>query len=228
MMESAVKHCLAALVATVLVARVLASSRVPDSAASKLLERYNRGEYEAVVAELVRSGDIISIRNDLDRTASAWAEMPGLGDVGRRRLVAATFGLEVARAQLETEWQAVHSLVETGCEIVRRSPPGPSEQLWQLASVALAEGAMDAPLLLDGRHHLAHASSRFPTEPRFRLAKVVMDEVFVDREVRGEDLYPISVSTRARQSIVGSSYKTLFDVPGITAEAHLRAGRSAH
>jgi tetratricopeptide (TPR) repeat protein len=225
MMATAMKHWLAVLGATtVLGATLPASSRPPDSATRDLLERYDRGDYDSVAAELAQSPHISSIRKDLDHSASAWAEMPAVGDVGRRRVVVATFGLEVARAQLETEWQAVRSLIETGCEIVRRNPPGLSERLWQLASVALAEGGMDAPLLLTGQHHLSHASASFPTEPRFRLAKIVMDEMFIDREARGEDLYPISLSTRARQSIVATSYKTLFDVPAIGAEAHLRAG----
>ena len=143
----------------------------------ELLDRYDRGEFDAVVQSLVTAREVEGLRKDLEKSGLKWTMAAGPAAEPRRRLVAATLALEFANARLEDEWQKLRSLVEWGCELLRRGPPSDSERTWQLASLAVAQGALDSHILfkLSGPgksyNHLAHARERFPDEPRLAFAE---------------------------------------------------------
>ena len=142
-----------------------------------LLDRYDRGEFDAVVETFLKLRDVGNLREDLERNGPMWASAGGSGDEPRRRLVAATMALELANARLDDQWKELRSLVEWGCQLLRRGPPSEGERNWQLASLAVSEGALDTPMLFKvsgttkSYGHLAHTRTRFPDEPRFVFAE---------------------------------------------------------
>jgi hypothetical protein len=82
-----------------------------------------------------------------------------------------------------TYWEAPARLLEWGCEQLRRRPtPTAAERVWQLASIAVAERAEDFEFLLGYSkppqfhypaspiEHAVHLQSRFPANPRIKLA----------------------------------------------------------
>jgi hypothetical protein len=88
-------------------------------------------------------------------------------------------------------WAFGRNLIGWGCQLLRSGTAEPGERLWHLAAVALAQGMRDQELLVGtgietdasrwwlaerASGHLVHARSRFPDEPRFRLAQVVAEE----------------------------------------------------
>jgi tetratricopeptide (TPR) repeat protein len=111
----------------------------------------------------------------------------------RRVLVAAAFALEMQHIRAERGgWTRSDGdppctgacVLEWACALLlSRGEPDADERTWMLASVALAGGVRDwgflqSPLTPPGprtqpRGHLLHAQSRFPDEPRFKLARAV-------------------------------------------------------
>ena len=86
----------------------------------------------AVVREISAEQSLSSLNSALRRDGVAWMLARGAGDANRRRLVAATFALDVAGAGLLTEPQDVPPLVEWGCEQVRKRLPTDAE--WEYAA----------------------------------------------------------------------------------------------
>jgi len=228
-------------------------SAAPTSAPAgtlALLDRYERGEHEAVFAELVRAGDATAVLKDLQSSGSAWIQARGSAEVRRRQLVAASFALEAAVPHLWPE--DVDPLVEWGCELMRKrgSAADAPEHLWQLASVAIFGRARDdgrlvtragpgAPL---GSHvppprraidHIAHAEQRIPEEPRFRLAEAMLAATLADTEPP-RDAPWISTAQlprnsdgamrRARAAQAIQLFEPLIEVPALRAEAEVRLG----
>jgi tetratricopeptide (TPR) repeat protein len=166
-------------IAAVLAVSLLSQARPSPPTALALLDQYERGEYDAVVRAFLAARDVGALRSQLETKGAAWATAVGVGTPveGRRRLVAATMALELANARLEDEWRELRPLVEWGCQLLRPNTPGAAERLWQLAAVAVSEGALDTGVLFKlggptkSYGHLAHAKARFPNEPRFALAE---------------------------------------------------------
>lgn len=75
------------------------------------LDRYSRGEFAAVAAELAALDDFGDLLGDVKRDGPAWIAAGPPDDRARRRLAAATFALEAARAAEHTEWKWVHRVV---------------------------------------------------------------------------------------------------------------------
>ena len=110
-----------------------------------------------------------------------------------RSLVAAAFALEMQYVRAERGgWTRSEGeppctgacVLEWACALLQsRAAPDAFERTWLLASVALAGGVRDwaflqSPLSPPGprtqtRGHLVHAMTRFPDEPRFRLARAI-------------------------------------------------------
>jgi tetratricopeptide (TPR) repeat protein len=140
------------------------------------LDRYAHGEFDAVVTELKGRRNFDGVLEELRLGGEAWVTAGPETERARRRLAAATFALEAARAAEYIDWkrvirldawvdekEKVHAkegadrvywnapplLVEWGCALLRQEPkPPPIERIWHLASVAVAQGAGDMEFLV--------------------------------------------------------------------------------
>ena len=92
------------------------------------------------------------------------------GDTARRRLIVATYSLELLHATLDTEWRTFEGLIERHCDAFRKGPsPRPPNgrgfsRPWRWP------GASRRQTRAPGSH-LTHAEARFPDEPRFKIAR---------------------------------------------------------
>lgn len=214
-----------------------------------LLDRYERGEHEAVLRVVVVSGDVSGVRKDLERRGLGWTEGRGAAETGRRRLVAATFALEIAQFY---RWpEDLDPLIEWGCQLLRRNQESNvPDRLWFLASVAIYGRARDdgglvtraGPGAARGQRllplpravdHVAHARQRYPDEPRFRFAAAMLVAVLADSEpsrdvgwITSDKLFRNSEAAvrRARASQAIQMFEELIPVPALRAEAQLRIG----
>jgi tetratricopeptide (TPR) repeat protein len=73
--------------------------------ATDLLDRYFRGEFEAVIATLGQVSDFDDLLKQLKQDGPAWIDAGGAAARERRELAAATLALEVARLGQWTEWK---------------------------------------------------------------------------------------------------------------------------
>lgn len=145
---------------------------VPD-----LLDRYLRGEFDAVVAHLETLNDFRPILKGLQDEGPKWIDAGGAAERERRELTAATFALEAARVDEWNEWKdrsltpvylaqpcgpdgktprvpevlvwkPPPLLIVWGSNVFRReTKPGPIERWWQLAAVSVAQRAEDFEFL---------------------------------------------------------------------------------
>src|SRR5262245_2499074 len=159
-----------------------------------LLDQYALGNIGAAATLAERPGVDRSVRAFEDQ-ARRWIEA-NRANIGRRRLIAATFALEVASRWVGggINWAWGSRLITWGCIQLRNNPvPEPAERLWHLAAVAIISGADDWHLLTGrtwpkgqapriGRDpfqqepllgHISHAQARFPSEPRFVMAAAI-------------------------------------------------------
>jgi hypothetical protein len=164
------------IIAALISASAVSQTQPTPPAAVTLLDQYDRGEFDAVVQAFARVRDPDALRKDLEKAGQAWTAARGPALEPRRRLVAATVGLEFAHARMTDQWLTLRSLVEWGCQLMATGAPSEAERLWQQASIALAGGMLDDALLFDARtglrtyRHLSHAEKRFPLDPRVRFA----------------------------------------------------------
>jgi len=220
----------------VLLLSVLAGSAAPQAQAPRavdLLDRYRRGDFARIVADLTALPHqaLPSIAVDLKTNAPGWI-VGSTADVERRRLAAASVAREIATVGLETEWSTLRDLVEFGCRLVRENTAGPAEHAWFTASIALAQGGFDSGLLVSSRH-IAHANGRFPKDRAFAFAQAVV----IQSEIADGGAASYSVSTSAnsdaprldpRRANRAASIQNLDnfgnDAGPIGAEANIRIG----
>lgn len=173
--------CVVALVVSGHVAPALATQA--SSPATTWFNRYRTGNRPEMVAAIaaIADADIDVVLRDVRRRAAEWVRQGRSTD--RARLDVATFLLEVAGARLETDWRAVRDIVEMACRLIEPvAADVDGVKQWHLAALALAQGAADTALLLShgteekvpAFDHLAHSARKFPAEPRFQLADVVV------------------------------------------------------
>jgi len=139
------------------------------------LDRYAHGEFDAVVTEFKGRKNFDGVLEELRLGGEAWVNAVPEPERARRRLAAATFALEAARAAEYVDWKRVIRLdawsddkgytakegadrvywnappllVEWGCALLRQEPKPPAiERIWHLASVAAAQGAGDIEFLI--------------------------------------------------------------------------------
>jgi tetratricopeptide (TPR) repeat protein len=181
--------------AVVGLAMVLAASpaaqreRASAPAIHDLLDRYDRGEFAAAVKAGATLPDLAEWKEAFPTAARAWIDQSP-SNAARRRLVAAGLALEVARDRYERDaasWTELRHVVEWACtEVAREAQPPPGEQAWQRASVALGQRVIDPWWLGLGPgfgNHLEHAWQRFPHDPRFALASVVIGTRQADTDI---------------------------------------------
>ena len=157
---------------------VAAMSHAPAGppTAVDLLDRYDRGDRDAVIEVFKGATDAVSIRNDIEKNGAAWAAAAGPAREPHRWLVATTMALELANSRMHDKWLKLRELVEWGCQLLRRGPPTEGERLWQRASIAVAEGALDSEVLfnlessLRTYSHASHAQRRFAAERALPLS----------------------------------------------------------
>ena len=214
-----------------------------------LLDAYYRGDQARAVADLRTASEIERLRSELKREGSEWVRVPEPSEARRRRLAAAAFALELTQFY---RWpEDVDPLVEWGCQLLRQDvQPVEVERSWFRASVAIFTRARDDGILVTRggsiadrgyrlpplprqADHVAHARTRFPDEPRFVLAGVILFAGGADTEpardadwVSTGDLPKESLEAwrreRAAQAI--NLFERLLQVPDLKAEAHLRIG----
>jgi tetratricopeptide (TPR) repeat protein len=183
------------------------------------------------------------------REGAAWVRSGP--DTTRRRLAAASFALEFTHARLETDWRALVTLLEWGCEQLRGGPPTESERTWQLAVLAVSGRAGDFGRLQIGpgpewavgpitridlatlreyagkTGHLSHAIARFPDEPRVLLATARLSfgrfegEPTRNEKVTSVDLKGFRRTGRLRALAYLDAIRAH---PALELEAHMRAG----
>jgi tetratricopeptide (TPR) repeat protein len=207
-----------------------------------LLERYERGDHDAVVAEMTAVADAGAFARDLQRAAGAWIAAPRATPetIERRRLVAATLALELGEAHLDADWGHLRATLEWACALLRKGRAAPVERVWHLALVALAGGASDEPLLVYrppplspdpvvrrrflSYAHADHAARRFPGEIRFRFAEAVADGLPGLAEPKRDAAARIGNHERDAGEAAIRGLKKFADDSVVGPEAHLRIG----
>ncbi len=179
-----------------------------------LLSDYDRGQFQTVVRAMrdlperpAVVGGTDGVR--LDPLFLEWEQLAprwiAAGDPGRRRMVAASFALELANARAASQWYLRYPFVAWACGLLRASPAShPAGRWWHLAAIAVLEDNEDWPHVMGGlwtqaraatylrrspkqffgdadreeaiTGHLAHARLAVPDEPRWRLAEVHYEE----------------------------------------------------
>lgn len=144
--------------------------------AADLFEYYESGEFDLVKEALDRAakGDLGIVLDALKRDGRKWIEADGPEWRDRRRLMASTLALETAHASLDRGWAASRGLIEWGATELAKAPPSPEERDWQLAALALCEGALDT-ITIDVQ--LKRMERRVPGEPRILLGRAFLEEI---------------------------------------------------
>lgn len=216
---------------------VAAPSAQPDRIAA-MLDQYSSGHFADVAASFEQTTDFGAVLTGLQQSGPAWIAAGGAADAPRRQLAAATFALEAARAGELERWKLVQKfmglpniywhppaqLVEWGCTLLRANPvPRPSERVWHLAALAVADRVVDSEFLVgspwedranprDEIKQLEHAVARFPNERRFALAQGIAAEW---------GLFP---TPRSGAKETQQIFDTLKDDEQVGAEARVRLG----
>lgn len=152
-----------------------------------------------------------------------------------RRRVLTTFALEVAAVGSTRHAGPAGRLVEWACAYVRtHAPLNEFDAAWQLAALAVLEGGIDSHALSE---HVSHARPVFPSDPRLRLARGIVEEQFnapAEAYVRGETAATQQRAREAAAHAEGESYRASERAlarfqeaaadDAVHAEALLRAG----
>jgi len=230
-----------AIIMAAAVAGAAARPQAGPRDAMALLDRYARGEFDAVVTAIAPVKDFEPIYRDLKANAPKWIEAGG-ADRERRRLAAATFAMEAARIGSASDWKEVRMfmrleniywkppslLLEWGCRLMREAPaPTTNEHAWQMAALSVAGHAEDYEFLIGSPWeerankkseilHLEHAIARFPEDRRLLLAQGIAAELRLyprPRNAGGEEAQAI--------------FDNLKDDPEVGAESRMRLGAIA-
>jgi hypothetical protein len=215
-----------------------------------MLENYSTGRHADAVAQLQKANELQRLLREFRGAADSWITSAAPPESQYRRATAAVLFLEAGRVAIESpiaygEWR---KHVEHYCDVVRnRAFSQPFERRWLLASVALLHGARDAVLLAgeqtdpqaySSTHgHASHALRRFPDEPRFALAPVIVrrevnlvanrpgtpPRFLVPQLARLPDFGLVDVSEKKLAATIGDLTRLAAD-PVVGPEARLRLG----
>lgn len=119
-------------------AAALRVSALAPARAAELFAQYDRGDYPAVDRTLATFSGSVTNWYEFQEAAAAWVAEGSAPAQVRRRLIAATAGLEIAYVQ-RSSWDFTAMLIEAGCELLREDPPGAAERWWHLAAIGLAQ-----------------------------------------------------------------------------------------
>jgi tetratricopeptide (TPR) repeat protein len=146
---------------------------VGPSAITALLDSYLSGAFDTAVSAAAAASDFDAILDALKRDGASWIDAAGLAAAPRRRMAAAAFALEVARAADHVDWKWVQAvrlnmairadlqspdfiywkapplLIEWGCAVLRASGEATAaERLWHLAAISVAQRRADYEFLI--------------------------------------------------------------------------------
>ena len=157
----------------------------------------------------------------------------------RQRRVMTAFALEVAALGSRKHAAAAARLIEWACPYVRsHAPINDFDRAWQLAALAALEGGIDSTVL---HPHLDHVQAGFGEDPRYALARGVVEEQFgAPAEVLTRSASAVNLA-QAREALAraeGERYRALdraiarfreaAKLPMVAAEATLRMGHVQH
>jgi tetratricopeptide (TPR) repeat protein len=160
------------------------SSRTQAQIVPALLETYAAGRHTEAVSQLTNTSDAREVFRQYRKLADRWVASAEAVDRKHRQAVVLALFLEAGRVAIEnpraySEWKKD---LEHYCDVVADFPE-PFARLWLLGSIALLHGSRDAvllagaqtePLAYRSTGHASHAARRFPDEPRFALAPVIV------------------------------------------------------
>ncbi len=207
---------LACALAAVVAAAAQGSRPASDNLTDRL-QQYQPGR--SIVQPLSRDA-LWSGASDFRREATAWIAAGNPAETPRRRLVVATYVLDMLKdvddASLWQDSQAAATLVEWACARLRESAPLPAERAWHVAALALLERSSTVTVL---ERHLDHAESRVPDGERWALVRALIDEWRSQDRRRDDGTLAISggVAGRALQHFEQAASK-----PSVRQEALLR------
>jgi tetratricopeptide (TPR) repeat protein len=94
-----------------------------DDRVQALFDLYERGDYAAFDRSVAGPKDVVDEWRDVEREATIWlAATPDPAQLDRRRLVAASVGLELAYVHREN-WTRARALIEGACRLLHTPPP---------------------------------------------------------------------------------------------------------
>ena len=185
-----------------------------DDYTRQTLALYAAGSFDQALPRLRGVAILSDFQDQLDKLSSAWLASRAVPpDVARHALAGAA--LEAAATHLDLNPSGAVRLTEWACAKVRAHRPADDfDRRWQLAALAVLEGAMNPKALAA---HLDHAAGTLPEDPRLALARGLVIEQRL-RDARGpaaahDAADAVAASTKARA------------VAGAAAEADMRIGR---
>jgi tetratricopeptide (TPR) repeat protein len=224
------------------------AARTPAPAsATSLLDRYVRGEFDAVVEALAATKDFEPFYKDLTANAPKWIAAAPVGrfgagepaEIARRRLVAATVAMEAARIGATTDWKFVQmfmrlenihwkppaQLLEWGCRLMRDAPiPTPIEHTWHMAALGVASRAQDYEFLVGSPWEGRANKNDEILHLEHAIARFPKDRrMLLAQGIAAEwRLYPNPQNRGVEEA--RTIYHNLLDDPIVGAEANLRLG----
>ncbi len=219
---------LASVAMILLVTSVPARAQIDVGAA---LSAFERGTWTDGAAPALDPDALVANSKALKATAPYWITAATEDQRPRRRLVVATFVLQVLRSQDDPYlWQGggapfryraplpAVDLLEWACGVLREQPPLAAERWWHVGALALLERHNAQQAL---RLHLDHAHSRFPSEDRWTLGRALVEELRTWPQARDDE--PFRVFPDLASSIIGR-YEEAAARPSIRDEALIRFG----
>jgi tetratricopeptide (TPR) repeat protein len=198
-----------------------------------LFDAYDEGRY-AAVDDTLRSGPTTPLARLFKSEANRWIAAGSSEQRDRRRLVAASVGLEVLATGLSFEWRNTYTLVEDACELVRQLPRGTrAESAWHHLSVALLQGGTAGSFVGQTMqdHIRIHGRDRVSPSPHLELAWALEVDRSTPLQPRsfGSMRQPILDEPPSRDAVRRAAgaiaqYTELLNDPVVGAEARLLIG----
>lgn len=192
------------------------SARANTSVAD-FLDRYTSAP-ATTVHDIAAAQSLSDITSSLRRDGTAWMLAKGAGEANRRRLIAATFAIDVAGAQIDTAPKDVTPLVDWACDQVRKRLPSDAERQWHIAALALIEGLGNLQAV---EAHLAHALARFPDEATWRQTRAWTTD---QRTLGVHPRQPVTSQRIVFPESLAAQYRELTTVPALAGDAWTRLG----
>jgi len=205
------------------------------------LERYAQGEFDEGVKQLLGSKTVRAVMGDFKKRADAWITAAPEAQRAQRTYVVGAITVELLAATFEQhqdEYRQARYEIEWACERLRKLPPSDVERWFDMAVIALAQGAGDHARIdghPNGDKHADHPLDRFPGDTRFMMAIAT-----VHPEAQQITTWPLSPAMIVRPPSNGftenetmaaegmswtlQALSELFDDAAVGPEARLRSG----
>ena len=194
-----------------LVAVVAVTAQAPRPASGTTAEQLSRYQPGLTTVQPLSREALWSGAGDFRREAVAWIADGGAADAPRRRLLVATYVLDLLKdvedGLLWQDGQAAASLVEWACARLRESAPLSAERAWHVAALAELERSSTVTIL---ERQLDHAEARVPGGERWPLVRALIDEWRSEDRRRDDGTLaaPGGLAARALQHFEQAASKT--------------------